>query len=61
MALADLGAIGYVPASKAIANASVENSFKLIALKGLLESQLKNQVELSDAAIEVMDLMDSLL
>lgn len=61
MALADLGAIGYVPASNAIANASVENSFKLIALKGLLERQLKNQVELSDAAIQVMELMDALL
>lgn len=61
MALADLGAIGYLPASNAIANASVENSFKLIALKGLLESQLKDPEHLPNAAIKVMDLMDTLL
>ncbi len=62
MALADLGAIGYLPAAEAIANASVENSFKLFALKGLLEHQLNQaKPQMSDTAIQVMNLMDSLL
>jgi len=34
VALADLGAVGYLPAADAIAR-STENSFKIIALKGL--------------------------
>ncbi len=60
--LADLGAIGYLPAADAIARASVENSFKLIALKGLLNHQLApDQPQVADAAIRVMNLMDSLL
>jgi phycocyanobilin lyase alpha subunit len=57
--LSDLGAIGYIQAAEAIANAQVENSFKLIALKGLLEHQ--HSSELSNEAIQVMNLMDSLL
>ncbi|GAA6619068.1 HEAT repeat domain-containing protein [Scytonema sp. NUACC26] len=65
VALGDLGAIGYVAAADAIANATVENSFKLIALKGLLESQLNDEeskaLSLSDDAIRVINLMDSLL
>lgn len=62
MALADLGAIGYLPAAEAIANASVENSFKLFALKGLLQHQLDQaKPQISDTAIQVMNLMDSLL
>ena len=62
MALADIGAIGYLPAAEAIANASVENSFKLFALKGLLEHQLDQaKPQISDTAIQVMNLMDSLL
>jgi phycocyanobilin lyase subunit alpha len=62
VALADLGAIGYLPAAKAIANASCENSFKLIALKGLLEHQInRDRPELSQDAIGVMNLMDNLL
>lgn len=63
VALSDLGAIGYLPAAEAIATASVENSFKLIALKGLLEQQLNPEAQntLSASAIRVMDLMDSLL
>jgi phycocyanobilin lyase alpha subunit len=75
--LADLGAIGYLPAADAIARTSAENSFKLFALKGVLEHQLDEantvpavgqrenvelaQPQLSDAAIRVMNLMDSLL
>ena len=62
-ALLDLGAIGYLPAADAIARCSVENSFKLIALKGLLEHQIDNTEvpTLSDDAVQVMNLMDSLL
>jgi len=84
VALADLGAIGYLPAADAIARCSTENSFKIIALKGLqhqidevaasqargavpgIRGKLQENVddpalvELSDAAIRVMDLMDSL-
>ncbi|MBD2595022.1 HEAT repeat domain-containing protein [Nostoc spongiaeforme FACHB-130] len=62
--LGDLGAIGYLAAAEAIAQAQVENSFKLIALKGLLEHQLTDELEklaVSDDAIRVMNLMDSLL
>jgi phycocyanobilin lyase alpha subunit len=62
--LGDLGAIGYLAAAEAIAHAKVENSFKLIALKGLLEHQLTDEsdsLSVSDDAIRVMNLMDSLL
>ncbi len=68
--LADLGAIGYLPAAEAITRAATESSFKIFALKGLLEHQLnaapaaaqqEAQPHLSDAAIRVMNLMDSLL
>ncbi|MBD1871695.1 HEAT repeat domain-containing protein [Cyanobacteria bacterium FACHB-471] len=61
--LLDLGASGYLPGAEAIAHASVENSFKMIALKSLLESNLKqtNPVALSPAAAQVMTLMDALL
>ncbi|BAY82158.1 phycocyanobilin lyase alpha subunit [Calothrix parasitica NIES-267] len=63
MALSDLGAIGYFHAADNIAIASVENSFKLIALKGLLEHQLQNEqaLTLNDNAIKLMQIMDSLL
>ena len=64
-ALMDLGAIGYVPAGEAIAETLAENSMKLIALKGLLESEINtnsNQsLELTPESIKVMELMDSLL
>ena len=62
--LGDLGAIGYLAAAEAIAQAQVENSFKLIALKGLLEYQLPQQSDtfgISEPATRVMNLMDSLL
>jgi phycocyanobilin lyase subunit alpha len=64
LVLADLGAIGYLPAAEAIAIAKVENSFKLMALKGLLEHQLTPELDVlsvSDHAIRVMTLMDELL
>ncbi|NJN57153.1 MAG: HEAT repeat domain-containing protein [Leptolyngbyaceae cyanobacterium SL_5_9] len=65
VALSDLGAVGYLPAAEAIAQSAAENSFKLIALKGLLERQIspdaQSDMPLSDAAIRVMSLMDGLL
>lgn len=61
--LADIGAIGYLPAADAIAQTLAENSLKLISLKGLLEKQLllTTPPNLSDGAIKVMALMDELL
>lgn len=62
-ALADLGAIGYLPAAEPIAETLAENSLKLISLKGLLEKQIQ-QTEppsLTDGARRVMALMDQLL
>jgi len=61
--LADLGAIGYLPAADAIAQTFAENSLKLISLKGLLEYQVNHTAAstLSEGAIKVMNLMDSLL
>ena len=61
-ALIDLGAIGYVPAAEAISQTFAENSFKLIALKGLLEHQLKQEsLQLSDQSRTIMSLMDGLI
>ncbi|AFZ33038.1 PBS lyase HEAT domain protein repeat-containing protein [Gloeocapsa sp. PCC 7428] len=60
-ALSDLGAIGYFPAREAIARCAAENSFKLLALKGLLEHQAKQHETPTQDAIQVMNLMDSLL
>lgn len=62
-ALIDLGAIGYLPGAQAISETLAENSIKLIALKGVLEHHLEQQasLSLSDEAIQVMNLMDSLL
>lgn len=62
-ALADLGAIGYLPAAEAIAQTLAENSLKLIALKGLLENEVRQTPppSLSAGAIQVMALMDGLL
>ena len=61
--LADLGAIGYLPAAEAIASTLAENSLKLISLKGVLEAQLQftTPLEISPGAIKVMTLMDELL
>lgn len=64
-ALMDLGAVGYLPAAEAIAAALTENSLKLIAMKGLMDNHLAAANDappaLTDRAIEVMQLMDSLL
>ncbi|BAZ41413.1 HEAT repeat-containing PBS lyase [Calothrix sp. NIES-4101] len=64
-ALGDLGAIGYLPAADAIAETLAENSLKIISLRGLLEHEVRQMTpptpSLSDSAIKVMKLMDSLL
>ena len=61
-ALMDLGAVGYIKAGNAIAETLAENSMKLIALKGLLETDLATtESEISDESINIMNLMDSLL
>lgn len=61
-ALLDLGEVGYLPAGEAIANTLAENSIKLIALKGLLEKEIRETDKpFSDSACKVMMLMDSLL
>ncbi|MEM6449438.1 MAG: HEAT repeat domain-containing protein [Cyanobacteria bacterium P01_D01_bin.105] len=61
-ALLDLGEIGYLPAAEAIAQTLAENSIKLIALKGLLETRIEQSGELiSPDSEKVMSLMDSLL
>ncbi len=62
-ALADLGAIGYLPAAPVIAETLAENSLKLISLKGLLEYEMTHHSMsgLSDTALEIMTLMDGLL
>lgn len=64
MILLDIGASGYLSGAEAIAQASVENSFKVMALKSLLENHLKQQPEavlVSPSTERVMNLMDSLL
>ncbi len=61
-ALMDLGAVGYTKAGNAIAETLAENSMKLIALKGLLETDLQtNGAKISQDSINIMNLMDSLL
>ena len=64
-AMMDLGAIGYLPAAGAIAATLAENSLKLIALQGVLESHLGQagfpQAGLTDDARQVLVLMDELL
>jgi phycocyanobilin lyase subunit alpha len=63
-ALMDLGAIGYIKSAQVISETLAENSLKLIAMKGLLESQIKQNVsaqQLSHETINIMNLMDTLL
>ncbi len=62
-ALMDIGVVGYMPGAEAIAETLAENSLKLIALKGLLETHLQQSSgrALTDEAIHAMDLMDDLL
>lgn len=61
-ALMDLGAVGYLNAGQAIADTLAENSMKLIALKGLLETDLEDkETDISPESIKIMNLMDFLL
>ena len=76
-ALADVGAIGYLPAAEVIAETLAENSLKLIALKGVLEHHVtahatelptglsahgvKENLGLAPEAQRIMALMDGLL
>jgi phycocyanobilin lyase alpha subunit len=63
VALADLGKIGYLPAVGAIVQCQVENSFKLFALKAILEHHLPHQFDpaLAPTLQEIMLAMDDLL
>jgi phycocyanobilin lyase alpha subunit len=64
IALADLGQLGYLPAAEAIANCDVEDSFKLAALKELLNAHLPNvdyDLSLSEPLQQIMLWMDDLL
>ncbi|MCJ8283471.1 MAG: HEAT repeat domain-containing protein [Rivularia sp. ALOHA_DT_140] len=65
-ALADLGAIGYLPAAEPNSETLAENSLKIISLKGILEHHLEKPLDgeepnLSDVRIRVMKLLDGLL
>jgi len=62
-ALMDLGASGWRPAGKALADCLAENSLKLIALKGLVEAPLGCPAPhtLGDPERELLNLMDQLL
>ena len=55
-ALMDLGATGWRPATHAIAATLAENSLKLIALRGLVESAPSDGLD-----VEIFDVMDGLL
>lgn len=68
VALADLGHVGYLPATKAIVSCAVENSFKLLALKSILGKHLpasgmtcELDAELCQVLQEIMLDMDELL
>lgn len=64
-AMMDLGAIGYLPAAEPISATLAENSLKLIALQGVLETHLQDirfpDADLSPEAQRVLALMDELL
>ncbi|MFS8853848.1 HEAT repeat domain-containing protein [Synechococcus sp. H55.7] len=60
-ALLDLGASGYLPAAQAIAAAAVESNIKLLALKQLVEMNLKHQESPSAKLQQVLRLIDELL
>ncbi len=65
-ALLDLGATGYLPAAEPIAQAAVENSFKLIALRGLVLGAVASREHPSEQLLppeltNLLTLMDGLL
>jgi len=62
--LMDLGSSGYIAGAKAIADTYAENSLKLVALKGLLDSHLErweSSQALTAQSHDLMELMDQLL
>ncbi len=62
--LTDLGEIGYLPAADAIAHCQAESSFRLFALKGILDAHIGNaeyDPDLAATLQHVMLLMDDLL
>jgi phycocyanobilin lyase subunit alpha len=63
-ALIDLGEIGYLPSVQAIAHCDVENSFKLFALRSIVNAHLPKidqEQDLMETLQQVMLLMDDLL
>jgi phycocyanobilin lyase subunit alpha len=62
-ALADIGAIGFLPAAEMVAKTLAENSLKLLSLKGLLEHVVREEgIEpLPQKAVQLIMLMDDLL
>jgi phycocyanobilin lyase alpha subunit len=66
-ALMDIGAIGYYPAARPVAETLAENSLKLISLKGILEQTIQTKPDqttgqpLTDETITILQLMDDLL
>ena len=64
-ALMDLGAVGWRPALEPICRTHVENSLKLIALRGLVEQPAAGAGQPAaapdPATVAVLDVMDALL
>ncbi|MGD1901506.1 MAG: HEAT repeat domain-containing protein [Geitlerinemataceae cyanobacterium] len=62
-ALLDLGAIGYYPAARPVAETLAENSLKLISLQGILARVVREAGgdALSEQTVETLKLMDDLL
>jgi phycocyanobilin lyase subunit alpha len=62
-ALADIGAIGLLPAAEMVSKTLAENSLKLLSLKGILEHIVQKQgmTPLSKEAQQLIMLMDDLL
>jgi phycocyanobilin lyase subunit alpha len=62
-ALADIGAIGFLPAAEMVAKTLAENSLKILSLKGLLEHVVREEgIEpLPQKALQLIMLMDDLL
>lgn len=62
-ALADIGAVGFLPAAEMVAKTLAENSLKLLSLKGLLEHVVRKEGidPLPQEAIQLIMLMDILL
>ena len=60
-AMIDLGELGWSPALKAISSAVVENNFKLMALRGLLENGHRFSSSTDEDQLNILTAMDALL